>query len=366
MQHLDEGTIHAWLDGELPSAEREAVEAHIASCEQCAAAVAEARGFVAASSRILLALDAVPGGVLPAPSQTSSTAAARGPARFSVSRMWMAVAAVLVLSTVSVIATRSGSDAPLAKLEEARAPRSGAPVIAASPTPAPAATAPAGAVAASPAEESASDSSAPRPMSRQQLQVASGRALEAADKTPPAVAAGKLDRVAQAPLPAPAARMDAKVQRDSSPVSALAAQAPKTAVADSGRKQPALMLSEVVVTGAGTTSTVEKLGSAVASNEAPQLLSRNTSNEAGDTVVTTVYAVRDGTVTLIERSTARDESRRARNSSFSDQVMSKARESTPINSISWSDSTGRTRTLRGAMTQAQLERIRAALFGATP
>jgi hypothetical protein len=156
------------------------------------------------------------------------------------------------------------------------------------------------------------------------------------------------------------------MQRDSSPVSALAEQAPKAAVSDSGRKRPTLMLSQVVVTGAGTTSAAEKLGTVVASNEGPQLLSKNTSNEAGDTVVTTVYAVSDGTVTLIERSSARDQSRRARNSSFSDQVMAKARESTPVNSITWSDSSGRTRTLRGAMTQAQLERIRAALFGPTP
>ena len=65
MQHLDEGTIHAWLDGELSPAEREAAEAHVAGCAECAAAVAEARGFIAASSRILTSLDAGPGGVLP-------------------------------------------------------------------------------------------------------------------------------------------------------------------------------------------------------------------------------------------------------------------------------------------------------------
>jgi anti-sigma factor RsiW len=114
MQHLDEGTIHAWLDGELPSAERAALEAHIAECEQCAAAVAEARGFVAASSRILTALDAVPGGVLPAAAAGNAGAsmqAAPPPVtrrRFVASRTWMAVAAVLVLSTVTLIAVRPG------------------------------------------------------------------------------------------------------------------------------------------------------------------------------------------------------------------------------------------------------------------
>ncbi len=60
MQHLDEGTIHAWLDGGLAPNEANAAEAHVAACEQCARAVAEARGLIAASSRILGALDDVP------------------------------------------------------------------------------------------------------------------------------------------------------------------------------------------------------------------------------------------------------------------------------------------------------------------
>ena len=60
MQHLDEGTIHAWLDGQLPHDEASAVETHVAECRECADAVAEARGLIAASSRILTALDGVP------------------------------------------------------------------------------------------------------------------------------------------------------------------------------------------------------------------------------------------------------------------------------------------------------------------
>jgi hypothetical protein len=65
MQHLDEGTIHAWLDGALDTTRSREIEAHVAQCPACSAAVAEARGFVAASSRILTALDDVPGGVVP-------------------------------------------------------------------------------------------------------------------------------------------------------------------------------------------------------------------------------------------------------------------------------------------------------------
>jgi hypothetical protein len=65
MQHLDEGTIHAWLDGALDATRSREIEAHLATCSTCSAAVAEARGLIAASSRILTALDDVPGGVLP-------------------------------------------------------------------------------------------------------------------------------------------------------------------------------------------------------------------------------------------------------------------------------------------------------------
>ena len=65
MQHPDEGTIHAWLDGALAPAEAKRIEEHVASCESCGAAVAEARGLIAAASRILTALDDVPAGVIP-------------------------------------------------------------------------------------------------------------------------------------------------------------------------------------------------------------------------------------------------------------------------------------------------------------
>ena len=65
MQHPDEGTIHSWLDGQLPETEAAAIEAHTTECAECAALVAEARGLIAASSRIVSALDVVPRGVIP-------------------------------------------------------------------------------------------------------------------------------------------------------------------------------------------------------------------------------------------------------------------------------------------------------------
>jgi Putative zinc-finger len=63
--HLDEGVVHAWLDSQLSAADAARIESHIAGCAACAAMVAEARGFVAASSRILTGLDGVPARVVP-------------------------------------------------------------------------------------------------------------------------------------------------------------------------------------------------------------------------------------------------------------------------------------------------------------
>ena len=74
MQHLDEGTVHGWLDGALSPEEARRVEEHVAVCAECAAMVAEARGLIAASSRILGALDAVPGGVVPGGGQAGRRA----------------------------------------------------------------------------------------------------------------------------------------------------------------------------------------------------------------------------------------------------------------------------------------------------
>ncbi len=79
MQHSDEGTIHAWLDGALGAVQARDAELHVATCRECAERVAEARGLIAASSRILTALDHVPADVVPAPARHVAMAAAAAP-----------------------------------------------------------------------------------------------------------------------------------------------------------------------------------------------------------------------------------------------------------------------------------------------
>ena len=100
MQHLDEGTIHSWLDGALSPDEAARVEAHVKECAQCQAAVAEARGFIAASSRILTALDNAPRGVIPAaaPKKRMNTFA------------WRVAATVLVVAAGTLVVVRNSSN----------------------------------------------------------------------------------------------------------------------------------------------------------------------------------------------------------------------------------------------------------------
>jgi hypothetical protein len=98
MQHPDEGTIHSWLDGALSADEAARVEAHVKDCPECATAVAEARGFIAASSRILTALDNAPRGVIPAAS----------PKKRVDPIVWRIAATLLVVAGGTFVVLRNG------------------------------------------------------------------------------------------------------------------------------------------------------------------------------------------------------------------------------------------------------------------
>lgn len=112
MQHLDEGTVHSWLDGALSADEATRVQAHVAECRQCAAAVAEARGFIAASSRILTALDNAPRGVIPV----------AAPVKRVNPMVWRIAATVLVVAAGSLVVVQNrGSDEPLKAVSENQA-----------------------------------------------------------------------------------------------------------------------------------------------------------------------------------------------------------------------------------------------------
>lgn len=72
MQHLDEGTIHALLDGELSSVEAVAVEEHAQACAECAERLAGERLIQREAERMIADLDG--------PAAAARPAAAAGPA----------------------------------------------------------------------------------------------------------------------------------------------------------------------------------------------------------------------------------------------------------------------------------------------
>ena len=53
MSHVDEGTLHAYLDGELAPVERERVDAHLKGCPACQGRLAEERALIERASRLL-------------------------------------------------------------------------------------------------------------------------------------------------------------------------------------------------------------------------------------------------------------------------------------------------------------------------
>lgn len=59
-EHPDEGSIHAWLDGELDASEAALLDEHVRGCAECGVRVAEARGLAAGASRVIGQLDAAP------------------------------------------------------------------------------------------------------------------------------------------------------------------------------------------------------------------------------------------------------------------------------------------------------------------
>lgn len=125
MPRPDEGLIHAWLDGELSPDEAARVEQLVRDDAEWSAAAAEARGLVAASSRILAALDDVPGDVMPRGSRAAGSTAgnatretAKPRLRFA-ARPWVRAAAGAVLVVGTTVAVRSVQQEPVAVADTA-------------------------------------------------------------------------------------------------------------------------------------------------------------------------------------------------------------------------------------------------------
>lgn len=82
MSHVDEGTLHALLDGELAPAEVLEVQTHFATCPACSSRLDDARKLLAETERLVTALEAaVPLGGETATARTARSVAAPPPPR---------------------------------------------------------------------------------------------------------------------------------------------------------------------------------------------------------------------------------------------------------------------------------------------
>ncbi|MGH7512311.1 MAG: anti-sigma factor family protein, partial [Gemmatimonadales bacterium] len=86
MSHLDEGTLHALLDGELETHEVAEIQAHLGSCSSCGLRLREVKEFYAEADRLIASVDlhATAGAAAPRPTPVPSAPAparAEAPAR---------------------------------------------------------------------------------------------------------------------------------------------------------------------------------------------------------------------------------------------------------------------------------------------
>ncbi len=99
MSHVDEGTLHAYADGELLARQHAEVEAHLSVCAECRARLAEARVATGRAAQLLAQLE--PGPVrAPSWRELEERASARG--REAPRRSWikpsLAMAATIVIA----------------------------------------------------------------------------------------------------------------------------------------------------------------------------------------------------------------------------------------------------------------------------
>ena len=339
MQHPDEGTIHAWIDGELSPEDAAALEAHLAECQECSALAAEARGLVAASSRIVSALDIIPGDVIP------KAQPRRRP--WYASTQLRAAAAVVIVAGASLLVARNDG---VKKME--RAVETSAPAEVATPAaqPAPDTASSEIASASVPAPVHANAPAPPKDAREKALEgkVAGVRDLELRKE-----AANDAIKIAAAPPPAPAAQSSgAHVMADE--IASLKAAAARDSARDSlalrRRFGATTTLNEVVVTGVATSS-------------APMQMKKLRADSAGNV---TVYEVSPGVeVTLTDN--GRQASAMLRASAQAKEKQMAAQAPPPpavpapkplLNSISWTDKRGHMMVLTGPFSREALEGLR--------
>lgn len=339
MQHPDEGMIHTWLDGELAPDEASSLEAHIADCPECSAKVAEARGLVAASSRIVSALDLVPSGVIPA-------AAPKRRAWYA-GTQFRAAAAVMIVAGASFLVLRDRDEAATMNRVMTTAATPIAEDAAASVTPTES-------LRNSSPDQSAA-TSAPAPVVAPRVKGGTARRLEERPSSPPPpLPQANESRVLNGKV--------AGVQAEADMVS------PR---ADSAANRMATVPADRLMSRSAKGGVVGGVarGAELRANVAPLRKIRSDSTQATSR---TVFEVSAGVeVTLTDAIVAAFDSRMKQQSASTGAAAAPpptaptastaqrdAAKPVPVNTISWIDKRGHLMTLAGPLPKEQLEQLR--------
>jgi hypothetical protein len=355
MQHLDEGTIHAWLDGALSADDAARAGAHVATCRACADAVAEARGLIAASSRILTALDAVPnvsrarsGGIAKGGRRSLGTWLVR-------ERIAAVVSLVVAGGALALVMSRQAAERPQAVVALESAPVA----LSASDSPAPP---PAPEIQSSAEEKTArrDEVRIARTPATAPATVGGGRG--AATASPPSL-------LQEGPVVAADAATAAGTPTDDTVRSVVVAQGYREEARDLSA-QAAPSVAEKAVAGLSrrraaeqparyaepraTAPTVGAAAGAAVPEAPPRLVQEETMVESGRDVRRRIYRVDELLVTLDERAP-----RPALNEARADSANASLTDSTTVNrAIRWTDARGTEFTLTGPAPAERLERIR--------
>ena len=76
MSHLDEGTLHAMLDGELENTEMMEIQAHLGSCSACGLRLREVKEYLAEADRLIASVEPAPATASAAPPASAERPAA--------------------------------------------------------------------------------------------------------------------------------------------------------------------------------------------------------------------------------------------------------------------------------------------------
>ena len=105
MSHLDEGTLHALLDGELDVTEAREVQSHLGTCVACGSRLQEVKQFLAEADRLVGALEMPAGAAAPPPPPPrQSESPLRRPLREP--ETWEETPVLLVLDNAEALARR--------------------------------------------------------------------------------------------------------------------------------------------------------------------------------------------------------------------------------------------------------------------